>query len=118
MWEEASRAAAADSGSTKVLSKLDSIQVVYCQSWQYDDPPVRLAQRLGAAPRHRLDSGIGGTTPQLLVQTAGEDILRGDYDVALVTGAEALETRRQLKKRGEKAAGGHRHPPPPPVPFQ
>jgi acetyl-CoA C-acetyltransferase len=118
MWEEVARAAAADSGSTQVLSKLDSIQIVYCQSWQYDDPPVRLAQRLGAAPRHRLYSGIGGTTPQLLVQTAGEDILRGDYDVALVTGAEALETRRQLKKRGEKAAWSHRHPQPPPFPFE
>ena len=118
MWEEVARAAAADSGASQILAKLDSIQIVYCQSWQYDDPPVRLAQQLGAAPRHRLYSGIGGTTPQLLVQTAGEAIMRGEYEVALVTGAEALETRRQLKKRGEKATWSHRHPQPPPFPFE
>jgi acetyl-CoA C-acetyltransferase len=118
MWEEVARVAAADSGATHTLDRLDSIQIVYCQSWQYDDPPARLAERLRANPRHQLYSGIGGTTPQLLVQTAGEAILGGEYDVALVTGAEALETRRQLKKRGEKPGWSHRHPQPPPFPFE
>ena len=100
MWEEVCRAAAADSGRPGALDQLDSLQIVYCQSWQYDDPPGRLADRLGAAPRDRLYSGIGGTTPQVLVQTAAEAILRGESDLALVTGAECLETRRQMKKAG------------------
>ena len=121
MWEEVARAAAADTGgpaAARVLDRLDSLQIVYCQSWQYDDPPARLAERLAASPRHQFYSGIGGTTPQLLAQTAGEAILAGEYDVALITGAEALETRRQLKKRGEKPAWSHRHPQPPPFPFE
>ena len=25
--------------------------IVYCQTWQYDDPPARLAERLGASPK-------------------------------------------------------------------
>src|SRR5437588_9480519 len=102
MWEEVCRAAAADSGRPGALDRVDSLQIVYCQSWQYDDPPGRLADALAIAPRHRHYSGIGGTTPQLLVQTAGEAILGGEYDVALLCGAEALETRRQLKKEGRR----------------
>src|SRR5690242_1957072 len=78
MWEEVARAAAGDAGSAagdagsaaggtgdsraaRVLDRLDSLQIVYCQSWQYDDPPARLAERLGANPKHQLYSGIGGT---------------------------------------------------------
>ena len=51
-----------------LLEQLDSIQVVYCQTWQYDDAVARLAARLGAEPRHRHYSGIGGTTTQQLVE--------------------------------------------------
>ena len=106
LWAEVCRAAAADTGAQPagVLDRAESLQVVYCQSWQYDDPPGRLAERLGIDPAHRRYSGIGGTTPQLLVQEAGEAILRGEYDVAVLAGAETLATRRQLKKAGEKPA--------------
>ncbi len=104
MWGEVARAAAADSGAADALARLDSLQIVYCQTWQYDDPPARLADALGASPRHWLYSGIGGTTPQVLVQDAGAAILRGETDLALVTGAEALATQRRLKKRGERAS--------------
>jgi len=118
MWEEVCRAAAADSGRPGALDQLDSLQIVYCQSWQYDDPPGRLADRLGAAPRDRLYSGIGGTTPQVLVQTAAEAILRGESDLALVTGAECLETRRQMKKAGVKPSWSHPDPERKPFPFE
>ena len=30
---------------------LDALDIVYCQTWQYDDPPTRLADRLGASSR-------------------------------------------------------------------
>jgi acetyl-CoA C-acetyltransferase len=118
MWEQVCRAAAEDSGGTGVLDRVDSLQIVYCQSWQYDDAPGRLAERLGIDPAHRLYSGIGGTTPQLLVQDAATAILAGDLDVAVVCGAEALDTRRRLKQAGEKPAWSHRHPQPPPFPFE
>ncbi|HVM41416.1 MAG TPA: acetyl-CoA synthetase, partial [Acidimicrobiia bacterium] len=69
-WEHVVREAAADTGASGVLDRVDSLQIVYCQSWQYDDPPGRLAGRLGISPRHSLYSGIGGTTPQVLVNEA------------------------------------------------
>ena len=48
MWEEMARAAAADAGVPGALAALESIDVVFTQSWQYDDPAARLAERLGA----------------------------------------------------------------------
>jgi acetyl-CoA C-acetyltransferase len=119
LWDEVCRAAAADTGRAQgVLDAAQSLQVVYCQSWPYDDPVGRLATRLGIDPGHRLYSGIGGTTPQLLVQTAAESILAGDYEVAIITGAEALETVRQLKKGGERPAWSFRDPERKPFPFE
>jgi acetyl-CoA C-acetyltransferase len=102
MWEELARAAADDAGAPRAVSELESLQIVYCQSWQYDDAPGRLADRLGADPKHRLYSGIGGTTPQVLVSDAAQSIMRGDLDLGLVVGAEALATIRRLKKDGRK----------------
>ena len=119
MWEQVVRDAAADAEATgDVLGSVGSLQVVYCQSWQYDDPPGRLADALGIDPGHRLYSGIGGTTPQALVNDLGTAILAGDVDVGVVCGAEALDTARRLKKAGEKPAWSHRDPEPPPFPFE
>ncbi|MHB8669465.1 MAG: thiolase C-terminal domain-containing protein [Acidimicrobiales bacterium] len=123
-WERVSRAAAADAaargGVDGILAGLDSVQIVYCQTWPYDDPVGRLVERLGpgVAPRHRLYSGIGGTTPQVLVQEAARAILAGEMDLALVTGAEALETMRQAKKGGRRLPWSHRDPEPKPFPFE
>ena len=43
MWEELARAAAADAVSADAVRDVQSLQVVYCQSWEYDDPAGRLA---------------------------------------------------------------------------
>jgi acetyl-CoA C-acetyltransferase len=121
LWAEVSRAAAADAGSRSadaLLAAADSLQIVYCMAWPYDAPVDRLAERLGIAPRHRLYSGIGGTTPQVLVQDAGAAILAGEYDLAVITGAEALDTKRRAKKAGERLAWSHRAEDPPPFPFE
>jgi acetyl-CoA C-acetyltransferase len=118
MWEEVVRAAAADSGIPGLETDLESLQIVYCQTWPYDDPVQRLSERVGASPRHRFYSGIGGTTPQVLVNDTAESILRGEYDLALVTGAEALDTMRRAKKQGRKLPWSHRNPEKVPFPFE
>ncbi|MDQ1448933.1 MAG: acetyl-CoA C-acetyltransferase, partial [Actinomycetota bacterium] len=105
MWEEVARAAAADSTRPAVLEALDSIQIVYCQTCQYDDAVMRLSSRLGIEPRHRHYSGIGGTTTQQLVNATAEGMLRGELDVALITSAEALATKRRRKRDGERWVG-------------
>lgn len=99
MWEEVARAAAADSTRPELIEQLDSVQIVYCQTWQYDDAVARLAERLRAQPGHRHYSGIGGTTSQQLVDATAEQMLAGELDLALITSAEALATQRAYKKR-------------------
>lgn len=118
LWAETALAAADDSGAGGRALDAGSLQVVYCMTWPYDAPADRLAERLGISPRHRLYSGIGGTTPQVLVQDTAAAILRGELDLAVITGAEALETKRQAKKAGERLAWSHRAEQPPPFPFE
>jgi acetyl-CoA C-acetyltransferase len=117
-WEQVARAAVQDSGAARLLDRLDSVQVVYCQSWPYDAPVDRLVDRLGISPAHRHYSGIGGTTPQQLVNASAERILDGTSQAALIVGAEALSTLRQLKKAGERAAWSHRDPEKKPFPYE
>lgn len=110
MWEQVARDAAADTGADAraVLGRVDSVDVVYCQSWQYDDPPGRVRERLGIPAAARTAySGIGGTVPQTLVAGASEAILAGELDLALIVGGEALATRRRLKKSGERPDWSH-----------
>ncbi|HWA65928.1 MAG TPA: acetyl-CoA synthetase [Mycobacteriales bacterium] len=107
-WEQVARAAAQDAGVPDLLAAIDSIQIVYCQSWSYDDPVARLAERLGASPKHRVYSGIGGTVPQLLVSQTAEAMRRGELDSALIVAAECLATKKALKRAGEKPAWSHR----------
>jgi acetyl-CoA C-acetyltransferase len=102
MWETVARAAAADAGRPNLIEQLESLQVVYCQTWQYDDAVARLADRLGADPKHRHYSGIGGTTTQQLVDDTARQMLQGELDLAMITSAEALATQRAYKKRGER----------------
>jgi acetyl-CoA C-acetyltransferase len=118
MWEEVARGAADDAGAPGALARLGRLDVVYSQSWQYDDPPGRLAARLGApAAVDGRYSGIGGSMPQTLLNRAATDIVAGDLDCALVVGAEALATVRRLKKAGEKPQWSHKPVERRPFPF-
>jgi acetyl-CoA C-acetyltransferase len=111
-WAEALRRTGVDP------ARIDTLDVVYCQSWPYDDPPGRLAAAVGASPRLARYSGIGGTTPQVLVNEAAERILRGEAEVCAVVGGEALDTLRRAKKAGERVAWSHRDPERKPFPFE
>ncbi len=96
MWESLARSAADDAGSPDALKGLQSVQVVFSQSWEYDDPCARLAERLGADPAHAAYSGLGGSVPVRLASEAGAAMAAGQLDLALIVGGEALATRRHL----------------------
>lgn len=119
MWEEVARAAADDSAAgPRLLEALDDVEVVYCQTWQYDDPVGRLADRLRAHPARRHYSGIGGTTPQILVQDAAARILAGEVGSVLVVGAEALATQVRVTKAGERYLASFAPEEQPPFPWE
>jgi acetyl-CoA C-acetyltransferase len=115
-WEQVARDAASDVGMPGVLSSLESIQVVNCLSWQYDDPVMRLADRLQARPRHRVYTGLGGTVPQVIVADAAREILNGHLDLSLVVGGEALATLRRYRRDNQKPTWSHPPKERPPFP--
>jgi acetyl-CoA C-acetyltransferase len=95
------RTAAEDAGSARLVKKLDSVQVVNQMSWPYADAPGTLAARIGASPSHKVYTSVGGETPQRLVNETAEAVVEGRIKVALIAGAEALNSRRLARKTGQ-----------------
>jgi acetyl-CoA C-acetyltransferase len=98
MMAEALRLAAA--GREGLLKRADAVFTVEMLSWRYANAAQLLADRLGAAPRRLARSAVGGNSPQLLVNEAALAIQRGELDVALIAGAEAVYTRLLVRKTG------------------
>ncbi len=111
LWEDVARSAADDASSPSALASIGNLQVVFCQSWQYDDPAGRLAERLGARPATARYSGLGGSVPLRLVGDITADMAAGRSDLALIVGGEALATLRHHRNPAWS------HPPDEPPPF-
>ena len=99
-------AGGAPPSGTALLRRADSLRVVVPLGWHSANPALQVAGRLGFAegdePRELMLSAIGGNTPQALMHDACLAISRGDLDVVLVTGAEAMYAR--ALSRRERAA--------------
>lgn len=93
-------AAAREAADPRVLQALDSVRVVNLLSWRYRDPGLLLAGLIGAAGARTRYSGIGGNTPQSLLNQACLDIQAGRADVVLLAGAETWRTRMRLRAKG------------------
>jgi len=111
MMERVAREAENDAGAPGLLEKLDSVQVVNFMSWSYADAPGMLAARLRAIPAHTVYSSIGGETPQRLVNEIAQAIAEGRTQIALLAGAEALESRRLARKLGLQLPWSQRETP-------
>jgi acetyl-CoA C-acetyltransferase len=101
------RAGGTAPAGTALLSRADSLRVVLPLGWRSVNPPLLVAQRLGFsddAPRELMVTAIGGNNPQALMHDACRSISRGDLDVVLVTGAEAMYTRSSSRRDPRKPA--------------
>lgn len=103
LMEAAARAAGADAGEG-VLARVDWLGVVS----QISFPSFKgrliegLKDKLGIAPRYGHETPIPtGDSPILLINEAANAIGRGESQIALIVGAEALRT---ASKRAEEAA--------------
>ena len=92
--------AAREAADPRVLAALDSIRVVNLLSWRYRDPGLLLGARIGADDARTQYTGIGGNTPQSLVNQACVDIQAGRTDAVLLVGAETWRTRMRLRAKG------------------
>lgn len=85
-----------------MLQAVDAIRVVNLLSWHYRDPGLLLGQRIGAPEAATRYTGVGGNTPQSLVNQACLDIQNGRADVVLLAGGETWRTRMRLRANGIK----------------
>lgn len=86
----------ASSTNRKLRSSIDSLSVVATWTWPYSDLPGLLATRLGIRPKHKVYSEHGGNQPIRLLDEAARSISQGKSRVAIVTGGEALASRKGL----------------------
>jgi acetyl-CoA C-acetyltransferase len=99
MMADALRLAADDSGAgAGLLDRADSVRAAAVLSWRYSDPAALVAERLGISPRETVVTTTGGNSPQMLLNDTALAIQRGDVDVALMVGAEAMYTRFRARK--------------------
>ena len=92
---------AAPAGRT-LIGRADSIRVVASLGWSTPNPARLVAARLGFAegdePAELMVSSIGGNNPQALMHHACLAISRGEREVVLVTGAEAMYARALARR--------------------
>jgi acetyl-CoA C-acetyltransferase len=111
LWAEAARRAERDAGAA-LLARVDVVASVLLGSTREPDVAGAVAEELSITPQATIVATIGGNTPQLLVNEIAARIQRGDLDVALVGGAEALRTRARRRAAGEPDWPVHELPPP------
>jgi acetyl-CoA C-acetyltransferase len=98
---ESLRRAADDSGAgAAALTGADAVHIVALLSWRYRDPGRLVAERVGAGPRDTSLTGMGGNSPQSLVNQTCLDIQEGRADLVLLGGAETWRTRMTARHRG------------------
>ena len=86
-------------GTQSWLSRLTHCWMVHSLSLRHGDPASELARQLGVADTAEVRcSGMGGNIPQWLVNRSADLIRSGSRPVVLITGAEALATRRRAKR--------------------
>ena len=116
----AARAALADAGVAG--SHIDTIAAVrqfeisrptaIAPFGRADNLPRAIGLRIGAEPARAILEITGGHAPQAFVNEMAHDIAAGRSEMALIAGAEAISTVRDLLARGEKpdwseVVGGH-----------
>lgn len=104
-WKQVALAAASDARITAAqLAEADSISVIDCMSWRYDDPVARLAESLGAHPRTTDYTDPSGASGHKALQAAAAAIRVGTSELALIVGGESLATLRRYRAEGRAPA--------------
>jgi acetyl-CoA C-acetyltransferase len=107
---EACRKALADTGVSVPAGDIDTIAVTRlfsdsaphwkCPFGRSDNPPQSVARHIGADPSHRIYSNAGGTQPMQILAELFIAIARGEKELALLTGGEAIANQRHAQRSG------------------
>jgi acetyl-CoA C-acetyltransferase len=111
LMEKVSKDAIANAGGTGLAAAIDTVAVVRFTAdspgdqgrlpkRMFRNPPLSLANRIGAKPRRAFYTATGGNTPQWLVNKTAEEIANGECEVALLAGAEYIASMLAAVKQG------------------
>jgi acetyl-CoA C-acetyltransferase len=100
LMEAASQMAAETAGSSDILKSIDGFMVVRIMSRHIPSAAQQLAAKIGAAPRYTYVSGIGGNSPQSMINKAAGMIARGELDSVLIAGGETYYPRDEEDVKG------------------
>lgn len=78
----------------------DSAPAWACPFGGSNNLPESVAQQIGASPRRRIYSNLGGTQPLQLMAELLTGIARGEINCALLTGSEAIANQRYAQRQG------------------
>jgi acetyl-CoA acetyltransferase len=98
---DAAHASEADAG-TRLLDRVDAVELMPIGAWPYDDLPGLVVERLGLdATRVRArEHPVGGETPIRALDAAAARIAAGDVRVVLLAGAEGTRAVVRAKRSG------------------
>jgi acetyl-CoA C-acetyltransferase len=105
LMADAIRAAADDAGPgpklpESLIEAMDTLWVSQPLTRRYPDPGALVLRRLGTEGVRCRRAVVGGNSPQLLVNEAAAAIGRGDTDVAVIAGGEAMYSRFKARREG------------------
>ena len=113
---DACKSALGDTGGTKIAdaiaAAIDTLAFVRLNSDSvpgqegpfgvYGNLPRLVAGQINAKPAHAILSVVGGQSPQQLVNEMCNRIARGDSEVSLITGAEAIGAMKAALRAGKE----------------
>ena len=88
-----------DTGVGALLPQVRSVRVIK-GVWNYENPAALIAERIGATGAQTVGTLFGGNQNQAIVNLTAGEILRGEVDLVLITGAENGYSAGKARKAG------------------
>ncbi|MHB1138359.1 MAG: acetyl-CoA acetyltransferase [Microthrixaceae bacterium] len=102
LMAEAVRLAAADAGTGRAMTEAQVIAAVPTISWRYQDPAAIVRDLVGAPSARTWYATVGGNTPQSLLNRLAATIARGELDLAVMCGGEAVRSKNLARREGRE----------------
>ena len=101
MLTRIAREAAESSGvGQSLLASLDTIALASILGWKAKNPPQLLADSIGAMPKNKISSHVGGESALALTNRVAAKIVAGECELGLVAGCNNLRTFALARKAG------------------
>ena len=101
MMLAAAERAEADTGA-RLLNRVQSVRVIR-GVWSYENPARAIAEDIGASGAQTVGTLFGGNQIQAVVNRTAREMLAGELDLALITGAENGYRAAKARRAGVEA---------------